>query len=352
MNGDIKRILIIKPSSLGDVVNGLAIIGPLRRRYPGARIDWVVGKRCHDLLLDVPSLNRLLLFDRDSWRRLGSWPSATGNFFRLVRAAREARYDIAIDLQGLLRSALIAFLSGARTRIGFSNARELGALFYNRKVTIPQETMHAVDRYLLIAKELGADAAEISFPLEVSTEARRRVREILKGERARKPIVVVNPTARWEAKRWPSERYAMIGDHIRDVLGGSTVIIGGEDEKDVVAVVTGMMKGDFIDLSGELSLRELTALLAEADGLVTNDTGPMHIAAALGTPVVAIFGPTDPARTGPYGRGHRVVRSNVMCSPCFSRVCNKGRLECMESVSIEDVTKALESLLNTGIGDE
>ena len=345
MGGDIQRILIIKPSSLGDVVDGLAIIRPMKKRYPGARIDWVVVERCRDILLDVPLIDNLLVFDRDSWKRLSAWPRAIKNFVRLVCETRRGRYDIVIDLQGLFRSALIALLSGAGKRAGFSNAREFCAFLYNVRVRVPEGTMHAVDRCLLIAKELGADTAEVSFPLEVSPEARRRAGAVIGGGKAACPVVVINPTARWQAKRWSAERYAAVGDYVRDVLGGSAVLIGGEEEKDIVARVTDRMKGAFVDLSGELNLRELTALLSEADTLVTNDTGPMHIAAAVGTPVVAIFGPTDPARTGPYGAGHRVIKADLPCSPCLSRLCKKDELECMESISIGQVTAALDSIL-------
>ncbi|MDP8247583.1 MAG: lipopolysaccharide heptosyltransferase II [Candidatus Tritonobacter lacicola] len=345
MRGDIQSILIIKPSSLGDIVDGLAVVGPLKKRYPGARIDWLVGERYRDLLIDLPGIDNLLVFDRDSWKRVGTWPRAIGNFLRLVRAAREGRYDIALDLQGLFRSAFIALLSGAGKRVGFSNAREFCSFLYNMRVCVPEETVHAVDRYLLVAKKLGADTAPVSFPLKMRPWALRGAGAVIGGGKAARPVVVINPTARWQTKRWPSERYAAVGDYVGDVLKGTAVLIGGEEEKGMVSLAAGMMKGDVIDLAGKLSLRDLTALLAEADALVTNDTGPMHIAAAVGTPVVAIFGPTDPARTGPYGAGHRVIKADLPCSPCLSRLCKKDELECMESISIGQVAAALDSIL-------
>ena len=336
--------MIVKPSSLGDIAAALIVIEPLRRRFPDATIDWVVGEKYSDLLLDVPGIDRLLLFDRESWKRPASWPLALKKFLRLVREARRARYDVAIDLQGLTRSALITFLSGARTRLGFSTARELSSLFYNRRIAVPEGTVHAVDRYLLAAEELGAAAPCVSFPLVPKPEASARVRDLLDAGGAGEPLVVLNPTARWETKRWMPDRYAEAGDYVREVLGGSAVMIGGADERETVSSVARMMKGECIDLSGKLTLGELTALLAMASALVTNDTGPMHIAAAVGTPVVAIFGPTDPARTGPCGR-HRAIRASAPCSPCLSRRCGKAELECMKSISTAQVTTALREVL-------
>jgi len=211
--------------------------------------------------------------------------------------------------------------------------------------------MHAVDRYLLTAKYLGADPGEVKpseFSLPHDTQAEMRVEVLLAaaGVQAGATLVAMNPSARWDTKRWPSESFAAVGDRLQQDEATRVVLIGGRDERPVGKQVMRAMQTAPIDLMGQTTLKELIALLRRARLLVTNDSGPMHLAAAVGTPVIALFGPTDPARTGPYGAGHTVLRSAVPCSPCFSRRCtNAVELECLTSIRPENVIEAAMSLL-------
>jgi len=208
-----------------------------------------------------------------------------------------------------------------------------------------------VDRYLLTARSLGAAPGEVKpsdFPLPHETQAEARVEVLLAaaGVQAGATLVAMNPSARWETKRWPLESFAAVGDRLQQDGAARVVLIGGRDERHVGKWVMRAMRTAPIDLMGQTTLTELIALLRRARLLVTNDSGPMHLAAAVGTQVIALFGPTDPARTGPYGAGHTVLRSGVPCSPCFSRQCSNAlELECLTAIRPQQVVDAAMRLL-------
>src|SRR5207245_3314829 len=235
--------------------------------------------------------------------------------------------------------------------IGFANGREGSPWFYTERVPVPSPSMHAVDRYLLTAQCLGADPGEVKpsdFPLPHETQAEARVEVLLAaaGIQAGATVVAMNPSARWETKRWPLGSFAAAGDRLQQDGAARVVLIGGRDVRHMGEQLMRKLRTTPIDLMGKTTMKELIALLRRARLLVTNDSGPMHLAAAVGTPVIALFGPTDPTRTGPYGAGHTVLRSGVPCSPCFSRRCtNAVELECLTSIRPENVIEAAMSLL-------
>ncbi len=334
------RLLVIKPSSLGDIVHALPTLAALRRRFPSARIAWLVKREWAAVLEGNPHLDGVLALDLSP----KGWLSA-------IRAVRAGRFDTVVDLQGLLRSALLGWISGAPARIGFANGREGSPWFYTERVPVPSPSMHAVDRYLLTAQYLGADPGEVkpsdfSLPHDAQAEARVEVLLAAGDVQAGATLVAMNPSARWNTKRWPLESFAAVGDRLQQDGAARVVLIGGHDERHVGMKVMRAMRTVPIDLIGQTTLKELIVLLRRARLLVTNDSGPMHLAAAVGTPVIALFGPTDPARTGPYGAGHTVLRSGVPCSPCFSRRCtNAIELECLTSIRPENVIEAAMRLL-------
>src|SRR3989442_3996285 len=337
---DFSRILIIKPSSLGDIVHALPTVADLRRRFPSARITWLVKREWAAVLEDNPHLDEVLALGLS----VKGWPGG-------IRAVRAGRFDTVVDLQGLLRSALLGWISGAPVRIGFANGREGSPWFYTERVPVPSPSMHAVDRYLLTAKYVGADPGEVKpseFPLPHDTQAQARVEVLLAaaGIQAGATLVAMNPSARWNTKRWPLESFAAVGDRLQEDEAAGVVLIGGRDERHVGKQVLRAMRTAPIDLMGQTTLKELIALLRRVRLLVTNDSGPMHLAAAVGTPVIALFGPTDPARTGPYGAGHTVLRSGLPCRPTFQRDwTNVVELECLTSIRPENVIEAAMRLL-------
>jgi len=248
-----------------------------------------------------------------------------------------------LDLQGLLRSAVMALATGAPTRVGFREARELAPLFYTVEVSVGQREMHAVDRYLALARRAGLAPPRARDHLPVPPAARAAIRRRLRGAGLTEgePFLGVCADARWPTKQWPAERFAAVLERMRADHGVRAVLVGGPDARTGARTIAEAMTEPPIDLTGRTTLKELAAVLAEARVVLTNDSGPMHVAAAVGTPVVAIFGPTNPALTGPYGEGHRVLARRAACSPCYRRRCTYDRqntaMLCMTNITPEAV---------------
>ncbi|NOY54249.1 MAG: lipopolysaccharide heptosyltransferase I [Deltaproteobacteria bacterium] len=349
-----KKFLILKPSSLGDVIHAFPVVSSISAHVPGAVIDWVVRPEYAELVQAHPAVRRVFLFERNRWSKWSRSLRTASEAAGLVRSLRRERYDVALDLQGLFRSALIAFLSGAAERTGFANAREGAPFFYHRRVAVPEEAIHAVDRYGLVLKAIGIDGPLAGPGLRISPEVEALVGELLAAEGAKSgvPLVVLNPNARWETKKWLSERFAELADRLVQSLGAVVVLVGSPGDASGVAGIVSQVKGRVVNLAGRTSLLQLAALLKRADLMVTCDSGPMHLAAAMGTKVVALFGPTDPVRTGPYGEDHRVIRSGIPCSSCLKRDCPEGTTACMAEIQVDDVFRAAVSMLGDGMEGE
>ena len=330
---DYRHILLIKPSSLGDIVHAMPTCAAIRRAYPKARLTWLVKREWAGLVERVDGVDRV-------------WPveATLAGWLSQVSLLRAERFDLVVDLQGLFRSAAIGWLSGSPLLVGFANGREGSPWFYSRRVPVPQLEMHAVDRYLLVAEAVGAvEAGTPEFHFRIPQTDYDEVDRLLNqsGVTPGTSWVAMNVSARWPTKRWPTASFAEVADRLQQEGCGAVVMIGGPEERADVAAVRGMMKTSSIDLAGATTVGLLPALLSRASLLITNDSGPMQIAAAVGIPMVALFGPTSAARTGPYGVGHDVLTGKVPCSPCFSRTCHNTRpLECLRTVSPEQVLVA------------
>ncbi|MDO9229609.1 MAG: glycosyltransferase family 9 protein [Syntrophales bacterium] len=385
------NILIVKLSAIGDVIHTLPSLAALRRCYPDADITWVIEEEAADLLTENPDLNRVIVSGRKRWireLRRGKIAAPLREMRSFFREIRRRPYDLVIDFHGLLKSAAIVLISGAKRKLGYDSLQEGSGLFYNEK--IPEDLgKHAVDRYLDFVHYLaggpnGRNAACLNgppeFKISVGEEERRRVAELLNehnamfpsgGERHPPPpppphplpagdrpkaetvtgregmnrdlprFIAVNPVAFWETKLWEDEKFAELGDRLREELGIGVVLTGGESGP--LERIRGRMRTEAANLGGRTTLRELACLYRQASLVVTTDSGPMHLAAAMGTPVVALFGPTDPARTGPYGHGHRVIRHALSCAPCLRKRCDDPR--CMTEICVEEVFEAAREAL-------
>jgi heptosyltransferase I len=284
------------------------------------------------------------------------WPveSTLKGWLSQVSPLRAEHFDLVVDLQGLFRSAAIGLLSGSPLLVGFANGREGSPWFYSRRVSVPHSEMHAVDRYLLVAKAVGAEEAGTpEFRFRIPQTDYEEIDRLLSrsGVTPGTSWVALNVTARWPTKRWPAASFAEVADRLPQEGCGAVVMIGGPKERAEVAAVSGMMKTPAINLAGATTVGLLPALLSRASLLITNDSGPMHVAAAVGIPVVALFGPTSAARTGPYGVGHDVLTGTVPCSPCFSRTChNTLPLECLRMVSPQQVLAAARAQRSLRVG--
>ncbi len=338
------KILIIKPSSLGDVVQALPVLKCLRKRYPDATIDWLVNEELGEVLLDNAYLKAIHLWDRASWRRPGRFFTAVKKAVTLVQRLRRTRYDLVFDLQGLFRSGLIAFLSGAKEVIGFAEAREMAPIFYDRKVAARAREMHSVERYMLA---VGADASdEKEFPVGISPRVSKTTKTLLSqmAYDGKRPFVVLAPGGRWRTKRWPVESFASLVERLTNEERVQVGLVGSSGERRTTERIAFLSGSRTMDFSGKTTLRELVCLMKKADVVAGNDSGPIHIAAAVGTPVVGLYGPTSPARTGPYGSQHTVLTSTLPCSPCFSRKCSLS-VACMKQISVDAAYQACKRYL-------
>jgi heptosyltransferase I len=366
---DFRRILLIKLSAVGDVVHTFPVLNKLRRRYPAARIDWLVTPAIAELLRHNPAIDNVIEFFRDEWSapwRLTPFVSSA----RLIAKLRAAEYDLVLDLQGQLRSAIFAFTSGAPVRIGFDKpradvwsalgrtipdearkhawkgAREGSWLAYTDHIELPTLDVHPVERYLGVAPMLGLDdgTPDFSFPVPQAATARVDVLLDYYGMAGAK-LAVIAPGTNWETKQWRREGFAEVARHF---LGnGFTVALAGSGrERDLCGKVAELAPGA-INFAGETSLTELAALISRAAICITNDSGPMHLAVALDRPVVSVFGPTDPVWAGPYGRADAVLRAGVPCSPCYLRrlsECPNDHV-CMANVPAAAVIKCSDGFL-------
>jgi len=328
-----EKILIVKPSSLGDVVHSLPFLNAIRKRYPEAEIHWLVFKGFEGLLEGHTMIHKLWIVDKSSWTKFNHAIDTIAEIKSLLRDLKEERFDLVVDLQGLLRSGIITASTGAPVRIGFKEAREGSRLLYTDKVP-GGRNIHAVDRYLKVAEFLGCDISEVAFPLPYSGITSSFNTHPSSFEE----YAVIVPGARWVSKRWPTNNFGKLAS----LLHFRSIIVGSKDDVNIANEIVARSQGKSVSFAGKTDLKELIAVIKGSKFLVTNDSGPMHIAAALGVPVFAIFGPTDPARTGPYGKGHTIIREPVACAPCFKKTC--GDTKCMEDLSVE---KVLDVIMRT-----
>jgi lipopolysaccharide heptosyltransferase I len=325
-----KKILIIKPSSLGDIIHSLPFLQIIRDAFPAAEIHWIIAEGLEGLLENHPMVNNLWVIKKDRWKNLERIGETVAEVKNLFKKLRVEAFDIVIDLQGLLRSGLLTYATRAPVRLGFKEAREGSKLFYTHKVAGGRE-IHAVDRYLKIASAIGCEIEDVNFPMPLIKESEMVQR--LKKELDRYAVIVSG--ARWKTKRWFPERFGELASKIDT----RTVVVGSASDAEASEEIVVKSGGRALSMAGKTDIKELISIIRNARYIVSNDSGPMHIAAAFGVPVVAIFGPTNPVRTGPYGRNHAIVRSDIECAPCYKKNCKS--VKCMDDISVERVYKAI-----------
>jgi heptosyltransferase-1 len=323
-----QRLLIVKLGSLGDLVFTLPAVSALRRAFPQARIDWIVQRRWAALLDRNPDINQLILLERSAWAGL----------LAAVRGIRAAGYTCALDFQGLYKSAVLARLSGAPALIGFDRefAREPAAsLLYTR--TVAPGKVHMVEQNFALAEAIGARSAERQFPLRIPPEAAARVEGELRT-RGLEEFYVLSPGGGWRSKCWPPERFGQLHRALSEQFGWRGVLSFGPDERDLAEEVAGAAGEPAPALLG-LDISGLMALLQRAKFVVAADTGPLHLAGALGTPVIGLYGPTAPWRNGPYSPADVVVRNARPEETTLRR--GKDYSWAMLSITVEQVVEAV-----------
>lgn len=322
----------------------------LRRHYPAAIIVWVVNEQYTELLDLSVDVDDVIAFPRNGWARPGQWGKLRGFFTQL----RARKFDVAFDFQGLFRSSMIALSSGSRRRVGFRAAREGASWLYTEKILLPANLPHAVDKNLfLVRSALGItetlEPNACFFKRDPETAAQVKQLRQHHGLTDDAPLLTVAPAARWASKAWPVEFFSDVLDRVTErVPDVKCCIVGNDDEASVGDdVVKRCSASTPINLMGQLSLKMLVQMVRESNAVLTNDTGPLHVAAALMVPTVALFGPTDPDLTGPYGAGHSVLKADCQCAPCFHAECPREKRLCTNAFSPVDAANRLLQVLQT-----
>lgn len=312
------KIAIVKLSSLGDVIHALPVARALRRSRPGLHLTWIVEAREYALLNGHPDLDVVVPVDTRLWRRLIWRPAGArqvmGKVRRLKSRVRAARFDVAIDLQGLMKSGLLTAYTGAPIRIGFTADRcreRLNCLFTNRRVRPPASAVHVVDQYLSLLEPLGIAPGPVEFHVPIPTAAERRMEDFLgeQGVKSRDGLVAINPGAGRVDKQWPVAHFCALAAQLAQDPNTRILLLWGPDEIHMARQIRDGLRARAI-LAPPTDLHELGALLRRSSLMVANDTGPLHLAAALGTPSLGLFGPTRAERNGPYGPHCRGVQSS------------------------------------------
>ncbi|HEY2253273.1 MAG TPA: glycosyltransferase family 9 protein [Planctomycetaceae bacterium] len=339
---DAGRICLIKPSALGDVVQTLPLLGMLRRRFPSATVSWVVRRDLADLVTGHPDLTEVIPFHRD-----GAWRE----WRQLLGLLRRRRFDLVFDLQGLFRTGIMTFATGAGVRVGLQTAREGANLACNCILPDSGRSVPAHQRYWRVAQALGrANDSRAGVVPATPADASWLAEQLRHLPR---PIMAVHPGAGWETKRWPVEKFGEIARR----FAGSVVIVGGPSERlpgSQIILATADSPKPTLNLAGQTTLKQLAVLLKAVDLLVTNDSGPLHLAAAVETPVVGIFTCTNPlvsgpAMSGPTGQMHELISTSVACAASYCKACphsGAAHLACLAELSVERVWRAVECVLD------
>lgn len=335
-----ERFLILRMSALGDIVHTLPAVAALRQSFPRAQIDWLVDSKWSSILEGNPDATKIIPIDRRKWR----------NVLATIRQLRAARYTVAVDFQSLYRSAILARLSGAPRRVGFdaNYARERAAVFFYTEKVTPRR-LHKVEHNIELVESVGAHTEEIRFWLPTSREARERVDRVLAAH-AITDFFVLSPGGGWASKCWPAERYGSLHRALVERYGWRGVVSFGPGERDLAENVQRAARLPAATDSPEplvelFDLPQLIALLRRAKFVVAADTGPLHLASALGTPVVGLYGPTDPARNGPFSKHDVVVRNASAAETTYRR--DKTPAPSMLSITVEQVLDAIARRLQT-----
>lgn len=336
------NILIVKLGAIGDVIHALPTAHAIKQAWPAARLTWVVEKPSYDLLTNNPDIDEIIVFEKS---RIKSLSGIFSYGRELRKQLRMRQFDLTLDLQGLFKSGAVAALTGAPQRLVYCNTREFSH-WLSQKVCGPNRQGHVVERLLDVVRSLGVGYGSPVFPICVTAgeQAAARGMAAEAGFNMDQPYVVLLLGANWPNKRWPTESFAQLAARLQS-CGIAPVLAGGSGDRESAA----NWKERFrltqppADLTGRTTLKQLAYLLQHCRAVVGGDTGPMHLAAAVGAKVAALFGPTDPGRNGPYGAGHIVLKTAYSCAGCWRRRCPEGR-DCLAKISVDQVYHALMAM--------
>ena len=354
MNLHNARILILKPSSLGDIIHSLPLVHSLKRTWPDCHVGWVVQEAFAKILENDPTIDSVYQINIPSTSDPQSGKLAFVQAFRQTRSTlsklkevfRNNPYDLIFDLHGSFRSGLLGRANPDGKRFGFADAREFNTFFQDQLIDVPPETVHALEKNLLFCDQVGCSVTKEDFFLSSGDAAQRRIKSLLGGYGVvpEDRLVYIHTSARWKTKFWFPERWAQVADRLIDKSGVKVIFGGSGDDREYISSIEAKMTKTPLVTAGRCSLAESAALLSRCSVYVGLDSGPMHMAAMAGVPVVVLFGPTHPERVGPYGVEHVIVKGgNLDCLGCRKRACSK--MACMDSIPVDMVFDATVRLL-------
>ncbi|MCQ2381178.1 MAG: lipopolysaccharide heptosyltransferase II [Acidaminococcaceae bacterium] len=333
---DYKNILLIKMSSLGDVIHTLPFVSELRKLYPDAKITWLVHPQFGGFI-PMQIVDEVIFFDKIGFNK-DSFCDKIKDFLQMRKQLHSHKFDLVIDLQGLFKSAVLAAISGCNNRIGYCEMRE-GSQFVSKPIKGEHRHDHVIERYLDVARYLGAKVESVDFPLPDLQEEENFVLQKLASKGCESKYVVIVPGTRWETKCWPENYYA---DLIKRIIADGKYVIlagGNEDVAKSARIVEMVQDKKVINLAGQTTLKELIALIKNCCVYISADTGPLHFAAALKKPLVCMYGPTKADRTGPYGNPNQsVIYSKAKCAGCLKKHCTDWH--CMYDITVDEVYNA------------
>ena len=339
------KILILKPSSLGDIIHALPVLRLLKLHYRDAEIFWWIDSALAPLIEGDPDLAGIVRFERRRWGKPQHWPE----MLRSLRWLRAQQFDLVIDLQCLARSGAFAWLTRGKFLIGLDESREGANALYD--VAVPRKTFHthAVDWYLAVLPPLGVRVHKnfdwLPERKEISAGVKRKWPLALDEN---PKLILLQPGARWDNKRWPVEHFCELVRTLGEIFPAARfAVLGSRDDAALGEKISQSAPEKVLNLCGATSLLEMIEWVRVCDLLITNDTGPMHVAAALGRPLLALFGPTEPRRTGPYGQLENVLRIDLPCSPCLKSDCHFSKPEeCLRALRPALVAQRAETILS------
>jgi heptosyltransferase-1 len=346
------KILIVKLSAIGDVIHTLPSLNAIRAHYPDAHITWLVEEAASSLVVGHEALNRVIISKRKQWIKKILGPSCLNNIkeaYQFIKELRDTEYDLIIDFHGLLKSGVLIALARGKRKIGFDKGMEHmehSYIFLNERIPPVNMDNHALLRSQMLINAIGIKSKKIEYKIPVSDHTHILTDELLErhGIKDTGILFAMNPVAKWETKLWDNLKFALLADRLIEKYNASVIFTGSQSDKSTIDNIMSCMSQSAVNLAGETTLKTLAALYEKTKFLISTDTGPMHMAAAVGTPVIALFGPTAPWRTGPFGSEHKILRSGLNCSPCFKRQCNT--IDCMKQISVEQVMDAVNSILS------
>ena len=338
-----KNIIVIKLSAIGDVIHALPVSYAIKEQFPEAHLTWVVEQAAHAILVDNPYIDEIILFEKAKFRSFGGFLREIGPFRRRLRTRR---YDASLDLQGLFKSAAIAFNAGAKLRIGTANMRE-GAHLVSRPVRGAHAEGHIVERYLDVARALGCVVREVRFPVAVSERDAAAADTLLmrEGVQEGRRFVAFAIGANWTNKRWPAEQFAALSDRLYRAHYIPVLVGGGALDETIAQDIMRASEIPPVNLVGRTNLKQLAHIFTRAALVLGGDTGPVHLAAGLRRPTVMLMGPTDANRNGPYGQLENAIEVDRPCRGCWKRTCPKG-LDCLAAITVDQVAAKISAVLD------